>query len=99
MGDVKSTVTLGKRYRDKITEFEGVATARYEYLNGCYRIQLSGAVNGSRRISSSTSRSSRRCPARSRGGAYATRAARTGSRLPPNKSALPGRREASSHAS
>jgi hypothetical protein len=34
------------RYRDKITGFEGVVTARYEYLHGCTRIELAGMVNG-----------------------------------------------------
>lgn len=33
-------VTLGERYRDEISGFEGVATARYEYLHGCVRVQL-----------------------------------------------------------
>lgn len=33
-------IELGKRYKDTVTGFEGVATARYEYLNGCVRYQL-----------------------------------------------------------
>ena len=35
-------ITLGQRYRDAISGFEGVATARYEYLYGCIRICLEG---------------------------------------------------------
>lgn len=35
-------VILGKRYRDDISGFEGVATAEYVYLNGCVRIQVTG---------------------------------------------------------
>jgi len=37
---------LGKRYRDTISGFEGVATGRFEYLHGCIRWQLSGTTNG-----------------------------------------------------
>jgi len=33
-------VTLGEKYRDSITGFEGVATARYEFLHGCVRYCL-----------------------------------------------------------
>lgn len=33
-------IKLGKRYRDSVSGWEGVATARYEYLNGCVRIEL-----------------------------------------------------------
>lgn len=33
-------VTLGEKYRDKISGFEGVAIARYEVLHGCVRVQL-----------------------------------------------------------
>lgn len=32
--------TLGKKYRDKITGFEGVAVARTEYLSGCFHVDL-----------------------------------------------------------
>lgn len=38
-----NNVTLGKRYRDTVSGWEGMATARYEYLNGCIRVELSGA--------------------------------------------------------
>jgi hypothetical protein len=33
-------VKLGKRYRDKVTGFEGVATSVTEYLQGCRRAAL-----------------------------------------------------------
>lgn len=33
-------IKLGKRYRDTITGFEGVAVGRHEYLHGCTRITL-----------------------------------------------------------
>lgn len=39
----ESEITLGDRYRDTITEFEGVATSRHEYLHGCTRVTLSAA--------------------------------------------------------
>lgn len=39
-------IQLGERYRDTITGFEGVATARFEYLHGCVRWNLTGVVNG-----------------------------------------------------
>ncbi len=38
------TIDLGKRYRDRITGFTGIATARHEYLNGCVRISLMPTV-------------------------------------------------------
>lgn len=31
---------LGDTLRDKITTFEGVATSKHEYLNGCVRFSL-----------------------------------------------------------
>lgn len=31
------SIELGNRVRDRITGFTGIATARYEYLNGCIR--------------------------------------------------------------
>jgi hypothetical protein len=39
-------VKLGERYRDSITGFEGVATARYEFLYGCIRVMLEGQKDG-----------------------------------------------------
>lgn len=35
-------VKLGKQYRDRVSGFEGIATARYEFLNKCVRIELTG---------------------------------------------------------
>jgi hypothetical protein len=33
-------VELGAYYKDTVTQFEGIATARYEFLNGCVRVLL-----------------------------------------------------------
>ncbi len=33
-------IVLGNRYRDKVSGWEGIATARYEYMNGCVRYCL-----------------------------------------------------------
>ena len=33
-------VTLGKEYRDSISGFQGVATARTTYLHGCVRVLI-----------------------------------------------------------
>lgn len=33
-------IQLGEFYRDTVTGFVGVATARYEFINGCVRYQL-----------------------------------------------------------
>lgn len=35
-------VKLGDKYRDTVSGFEGVATARYEFLNGCVQYHLVG---------------------------------------------------------
>ena len=35
-------VKLGKKYRDTITGYEGTATGRAEYLNGCISVLLEG---------------------------------------------------------
>jgi hypothetical protein len=35
-------IKLGETYTDTITGFSGVATARYEFLYGCVRVQLEG---------------------------------------------------------
>lgn len=40
MPDARMKIELGKRYRDAISGWEGVATARYEYMNGCVRYEL-----------------------------------------------------------
>lgn len=42
----QKTVKFGKKYRDPISGFEGVATARFDYLHGCTRWQLSGQIKG-----------------------------------------------------
>ena len=34
------TVELGQKVRDRITGFEGVAVAKTEWLNGCWRISI-----------------------------------------------------------
>ena len=36
-------IELGKKYRDTITGYEGIAVARTEWLNGCIRWQLERA--------------------------------------------------------
>lgn len=33
-------IKLGNRYRDSVSGWEGTATARYDYMNGCTRIEL-----------------------------------------------------------
>lgn len=41
--DLDTHVVFGKRYKDLVTGFEGIASAIYCYINGCVRIELSGA--------------------------------------------------------
>lgn len=36
-------IRLGDRVRDTISGWEGIATARYDYINGCVRWQVDGA--------------------------------------------------------
>ena len=38
-------IKLGKTYRDKITGYEGVATAICKYLSGCVQVTLEGEYN------------------------------------------------------
>jgi hypothetical protein len=38
----QNEVVLGNRYRDTVSGWEGVATGRFEYMNGCFRICLGG---------------------------------------------------------
>lgn len=38
-------ITLGKRYKDKITGFEGVATGYVTYLTGCNQALLAPTVS------------------------------------------------------
>lgn len=37
----RTDIELGKRYRDTVSGWEGVVTARYEYMNGCIRYEVS----------------------------------------------------------
>jgi len=41
----RSKITLGKSYYDTVTGFEGVATARCEYITGCAHVQLEALVD------------------------------------------------------
>lgn len=43
---VPPPVVLGKKYRDRVSGFTGMATARTEHLFGCLRILLEGAGEG-----------------------------------------------------
>jgi len=38
-------IRLGDKVRDKITEFEGTATAKAEYLNGCIQYLIQPKYN------------------------------------------------------
>lgn len=38
-------VNLGDKVQDKVTGYEGIATARVEYLNGCTQYGVSGKVD------------------------------------------------------
>lgn len=33
-------IFLGSKYRDDVTKFEGIATSKVEFLNGCVRVAL-----------------------------------------------------------
>lgn len=33
-------ITLGEKYRDRVSGWESIAVARYEYMNGCIRYEL-----------------------------------------------------------
>lgn len=37
-----TTIRLGSKVKDLVSKFEGIATARYTYLNGCERYEVSG---------------------------------------------------------
>ena len=37
----RTEIALGHKYRDRMSGFEGIATGRHEYLNGCMRVTLS----------------------------------------------------------
>lgn len=36
------TIELGAKARDRVSGWEGIATARYEYVNGCERYEVGG---------------------------------------------------------
>lgn len=36
-------IELGQRYKDRVSGWEGIAVARYEFLNGCVRFEIAGA--------------------------------------------------------
>lgn len=38
----RDKLELGKRYRDIASGFEGIASSKHEYLNGCLRVALQG---------------------------------------------------------
>lgn len=37
---MSTSITLGKKYKDYITGFEGIAVARIEYITGCIQYEL-----------------------------------------------------------
>jgi len=37
-------IELGNKVRDAVTGFVGIATARWEFLNGCRQFQITGQV-------------------------------------------------------
>lgn len=39
----RNRIKMGDTYRDEITGFEGIITARFEYMNGCVRYELEAA--------------------------------------------------------
>lgn len=43
-------ITLGKEGRDKITDFQGIVTAKVEYLYGCSQYGLSPKVDENGKI-------------------------------------------------
>lgn len=40
-----NSIKLGREVKCKVTGFKGVATARIEYLNGCFRIGVQAPVD------------------------------------------------------
>ena len=44
--DEAGLLMLGVRARDMVSGWTGVLTARYEYLNGCTRYEVSGSEDG-----------------------------------------------------
>lgn len=41
---MKTPIGMGDRVRDKISGFEGIVTARYEFFNGCIRMEVQPKV-------------------------------------------------------
>lgn len=39
----RSAIRLGDKVRDRVSGWEGIAVARYQYLNGCVRYSVAGA--------------------------------------------------------
>lgn len=47
-------VTLGKKYRDKITNFTGVATGHVVYISGCNQVLLAPTVDDAGKLRESS---------------------------------------------
>ena len=45
-------IKLGDKVRDRISGFEGIATSRTEYLNGCFQIEITPKLKKSEKITS-----------------------------------------------
>jgi len=45
-------IELGKKYRDRVTGFEGVATSRTTYISGCVHVGLQPPVDKDGKIPS-----------------------------------------------
>lgn len=45
MGLFGKKLELGDRVRDVVSGFEGIATGKYVYLNGCVRIEVTPGLN------------------------------------------------------
>ena len=37
-------IKLGDKVRDKVSGYEGIATSRTEYLNGCFQIEITPRI-------------------------------------------------------
>lgn len=37
-------IKLGDKVRDKVSGYEGIATSRTEYLNGCFQIEITARL-------------------------------------------------------
>lgn len=45
-------IILGDKVRDKVSGFEGIATARTEFLNGCFQIEITSKLKKGEKITS-----------------------------------------------